>query len=95
MRDYPNRAVIVRVREGGEPLLDCHVTAQCWMPFGTRQQICCEQIEVTASDSNLPGLMPILLAIAAPDLPRVVWCRSARIFRLPAWLLCSNARTRS
>jgi glucose-6-phosphate dehydrogenase assembly protein OpcA len=84
MRDYPNRAVIVRVREGGEPMLDCHVTAQCWMPLGTRQQICCEQIEVTVSDSNLPGLIPILLAIAAPDLPRVLWCRSARIFRLPA-----------
>jgi glucose-6-phosphate dehydrogenase assembly protein OpcA len=84
MRDYPNRAVIVRVRESGEPLLDSQVTAQCWMPFGARQQICCEQVELTASDASLPGLMPILLAIAAPDLPRVVWCRSPRIFRLPA-----------
>jgi glucose-6-phosphate dehydrogenase assembly protein OpcA len=84
MRDHPNRAVIVRVRGAGGPLLDYYVNAQCWMPFGRRQQICCEQIEISASDASLPGLMPILLAITAPDLPVVVWCRSARIFRLPA-----------
>jgi glucose-6-phosphate dehydrogenase assembly protein OpcA len=83
MREHPNRAIVVRVRASNDPLLEYRVTAQCWMPFGTRQQICCEQIEITVSDASLPGLMPVLLAIAAPDLPLVVWCRNDRLAQLP------------
>ena len=59
MREHPNRAIIVRVRASNDPLLEYRVTAQCWMPFGSRQQVCCEQIEITASDGSLPGLMPV------------------------------------
>jgi glucose-6-phosphate dehydrogenase assembly protein OpcA len=84
MREHPNRAVVVHVRASAEPLLESRVTAQCWLPFGTRRQVCCEQIEITASEASLPGLAPILLAITAPDLPIVMWCRGARIFSLPA-----------
>jgi glucose-6-phosphate dehydrogenase assembly protein OpcA len=84
MRDHPNRAVIVRVRAGADALLDHRVTAQCRMPFGGGRQVCCEQIEIDISEASLPGLAPILLAIAAPDLPLVVWCRSARLFGLGA-----------
>jgi glucose-6-phosphate dehydrogenase assembly protein OpcA len=79
MREHPNRAVVVRVRAGAEPVLEHRVTAQCWMPLEGRRQVCCEQIEITVSDGSLAGLTPILLAIAAPDLPLVVWCRSARL----------------
>lgn len=81
MRDHPNRAVVVRV---GDTTLDYHVTAQCWMPFGQHRQICCEQIEVAAADATLPDAVPVLLAIAAPDLPLAVWCRSPRLASLPA-----------
>jgi glucose-6-phosphate dehydrogenase assembly protein OpcA len=49
------------------------------MPFGQRQQICCERIEITASRDTLADLPPLLLALAAPDLPVVVWCRSLSI----------------
>jgi glucose-6-phosphate dehydrogenase assembly protein OpcA len=84
MRDHPNRAVIVRVRAGTEGLLEHRVTAQCRMPFGGGRQVCCEQIEIDVSEASLPGLTPILLAIAAPDLPLVVWCRSPRLFGLGA-----------
>lgn len=79
MRDHPNRAIMVRVRSGSERVLEHRVTAQCWMPFGTRQQICCEQIEIEVSDAALPGIVPVLAAITAPDLPVVVWCRCARM----------------
>ena len=79
MREHPNRAIVVRVRASSDPLLEYCVTAQCWMPVGTRQQVCCEQIEITASDASLPGLMPVLLAVIAPDLPLVVWCRNERL----------------
>jgi glucose-6-phosphate dehydrogenase assembly protein OpcA len=81
MRDHPNRAIVVRV--DGSPL-DYHVTAQCWMPFGQHRQICCEQIEIAAADASLPDAVPVLLAIAAPDLPVAVWCRSPRLAGLSA-----------
>jgi glucose-6-phosphate dehydrogenase assembly protein OpcA len=81
MRDHPNRAIVVRVGEGP---LDYRVTAQCWMPFGQHRQICCEQIEIAAAEASLPEAVPVLLAIVAPDLPLAVWCRSPRLFDLPA-----------
>ena len=84
MHDHPNRAIVVRLRPGTETLIEHRITAHCWMPFGGRRQICCEQVEITASGASLPGLLPILTAIAAPDLPVVVWCRGARIYHLPA-----------
>ena len=84
MQEYPNRAVIVRVRSGSAPFLDCQVTAQCWRPFARQQQICCEQVEMTAAEASLEDAEPVLLAITAPDLPVAVWCRNPRLFGLPS-----------
>ncbi|MBV8817314.1 MAG: glucose-6-phosphate dehydrogenase assembly protein OpcA, partial [Acidobacteriaceae bacterium] len=58
---------------------DARVLAQCWMPFGKRQQICCEQIEITASQSRLEDLPNFVLGLMAPDLPVVLWCRTERL----------------
>ncbi len=80
MREQPNRAIVVRVRPGGAPLLEHQVLSQCWKPFGGREQICCERIEITASDRSLRDLAPVLTALRAPDLPVVLWYRSARVF---------------
>jgi hypothetical protein len=55
------------------------------MPFGHRQQICCEQIEITATDASIPDLAAVVLPLTAPDLPVVLWCRSPRLFHLPAF----------
>lgn len=84
MREHPHRAIVVRVRRDSPPLLEHRVLAQCWMPFGRRQQLCCERIEILAADASLPDLAPILLALRAPDLPVVFWYRSARIFESSA-----------
>lgn len=84
MQEHPHRAIIVRVRAASDPGLDCHVTAQCWRPFGRQQQICCEQVEMTAAEASLPDAEPVLLAITAPDLPVAVWCRSPRLSDLAA-----------
>lgn len=84
MQDHPHRAILVRVRNDSAPFLDCQVTAQCWRPFGRQRQICCEQIEMTVADASLADAEPVLLAITAPDLPVAVWCRSPRLFALPA-----------
>ena len=67
----------------GEPALGARVYSQCWMPFGQRRQICCEQIEITASDAALADLPPVVLPLAVPDLPVILWCRSARLVDRP------------
>ncbi len=84
MREHPNRAIIVRLRPGPATFLDHRVLSQCWMPLGRAEQICCEQIEITASDASLADIGPVLLALRAPDLPMVLWYRSARAFNAPA-----------
>jgi glucose-6-phosphate dehydrogenase assembly protein OpcA len=84
MHEHPHRAIVVRVRRDAPPLLEHRVLAQCWMPFGRRRQLCCERIEILAAEASLPDLAPILLALRAPDLPVVLWYRSARVFASPA-----------
>lgn len=76
MKSNPHRAIVLRVRRGGQRILEHRVSAQCWTPFGRREQICCEQIEITASGGARDDVAPVLAAIAAPDLPVVVWYRS-------------------
>jgi glucose-6-phosphate dehydrogenase assembly protein OpcA len=84
MKEHPSRAIVVRVNEGAqEP--ESRVFAQCWMPFGKRQQICCEQIEIRTGVDRLNELDPVLLAIAAPDLPIVMWCRGKRWLDRGPW----------
>jgi glucose-6-phosphate dehydrogenase assembly protein OpcA len=83
MPEHPARAIIVRLSGTGERALADRVYQQCWMPFGQRRQICCEQIEITASDSALADLPSVLLPLAVPDLPLVLWCRSARLAQMP------------
>jgi glucose-6-phosphate dehydrogenase assembly protein OpcA len=83
MKEHPSRSVVVRLKEG-EDFLDSRVFAQCWMPFGHRRQICCEQIEITASMNRLADVAAIVGPLAVPDLPRVILMRSARIVRAGA-----------
>ena len=61
MHEHPSRAIVLRVRSGEEPSLSARVFAQCWMPFGSRQQICCEQVEIISSLGELLGC-----AVCAP-----------------------------
>ena len=53
MHEHPSRAIVVRVRQCPEQVLEARVFAQCWMPFGRRQQICCEEVEIIASANSL------------------------------------------
>jgi glucose-6-phosphate dehydrogenase assembly protein OpcA len=80
MREHPSRAIVVRLRESGDTL-ESRVFAQCWMPFGHQRQICCEQVELTASLSRVGDIASIVSPLAAADVPRVVWFRSSRVER--------------
>jgi glucose-6-phosphate dehydrogenase assembly protein OpcA len=83
MKEHPSRSVVVRLKEG-EDYLDARVFAQCWMPFGHSRQICCEQVEITASMNRLADVAAIIAPLAVPDLPRVILMRSARVVRAGA-----------
>ena len=78
MKEHPSRAIVIRLRDCVEPCLESRVFAQCWKPFGSRQHICCEQIEITASHSSLPDVAAVVLPLVVADLPVILWCRSGR-----------------
>ncbi|MCU1329528.1 MAG: Glucose-6-P dehydrogenase subunit-like protein [Bryobacterales bacterium] len=83
MREHPSRSIVVRLREG-EDFLESRVFAQCWKPFGHRQQICCEQVEISATMNHLQDVAAVVGPLAVPDLPRLILLRSARIVRAGA-----------
>ena len=83
MRVHPSRAIVVRVVNEPEPRLDSRVFAQCWMPFGSRQQICCEQIDISATASRLNDVYTAMLGLTVPDLPVIMWLRGAGFLTLP------------
>ena len=82
MPEHPSRAIVIRFRQSAQRELSSRVFSQCWMPFGQRRQICCEQIEIGASDASLPDLAAVILPLSVADLPVVLWCRAARLFSL-------------
>ena len=81
MHEHPSRAIVLKPSAAGG--LDARVFAQCWMPFGRRQQICCEQIEIAAASERLGDVPGLMLGLLAPDLPVVLWCRGERWFAEP------------
>jgi len=94
MPEHPARAIVIRLHGGGERGLSERVYAQCWMPFGQRRQICCEQVEIVASDDALGDLPSVVLPLAVPDLPVILWCRSARILQAAEFEPLSRMATR-
>ncbi len=76
MPEHPSRAILLRVNPRPETGMAARVFSQCWMPFGQRRQICCEQVEIAVSAAGLPHLPPVLLPLAVPDLPLIFWCRA-------------------
>ena len=81
MHEHPSRAIVLRIDTRPGDTLEAAVLAQCWMPFGRRQQICCEQIEIRASASRLEEVPAIVMGMMVPDLPVVLWCRGAGLCR--------------
>lgn len=84
MREHPSRVIVLKPGPPGAEI-DAHVLAQCWMPFGSRQQICCEQIEITAGLDRLNEIPPVMYGLLAPDLPSVLWSRGDAWWDAPAF----------
>lgn len=80
MHEHPARAIILRLVADDSEALSGRAYATCWMPFGRRSQICCEQIELSAGANSFSEIPRLLRGLVAPDLPVVFWCRSAKVF---------------
>ena len=83
MHEHPSRAIVIRVRQCPEQLLEARVLAQCWMPFGRRQQICCEQVEIICSPASLADVANVVRALVVPDLPSILFSPSETLWFLP------------
>lgn len=81
MHHSPSRAVLLRVTrdQASSDTISARVQAQCWLPFGQRQQICCEQIEITSPVSLLSDVPKLMLSLTVPDLPVILYVRSPRL----------------
>ncbi len=75
MREHPSRGIVLAVSREAEHSMQARVLAQCWKPFGRAQQICCEQIEITAKPDSWPNVGPTLAGLTVADLPVIFWCR--------------------
>lgn len=95
MREHPSRSIVVRVSASEEPALEARVFAQCWMPFGQRRQICCEQIEISAAHGSLGDVPAVILPLVVADLPVILWSRPPRLLSSPAWHDLSRIATKT
>lgn len=78
IQEHPSRVIALALGEDAGRSLSASVSVRCWLAFGRRQQICCEQIDLSATRGALADLPPLALALAAPDLPVVVWAHAWR-----------------
>jgi glucose-6-phosphate dehydrogenase assembly protein OpcA len=83
MPEHPARAILVRLSGEGDRSLTERVYSQCWMPFGQRRQVCCEQVEITVSDAAMADLRSVVLPLTVADLPLILWCRCTRLLSIP------------
>lgn len=82
--EYPCRLIVLRVRREPHAELSGRAFAQCWMPFGRRQQICSEQIEINSPSEALPDVVGVVRALWAADLPVVVWFHEDSLITEPS-----------
>ena len=78
MHEHPGRVIVLRTGQVSGSSLESRVFAQCWKPVGRPQQICCEEVEITACPSRFADVPQLILGLTVPDLPVVLWLRASR-----------------
>jgi glucose-6-phosphate dehydrogenase assembly protein OpcA len=85
MHSHPSRYVVLRLVDQRDPEFTARVFAQCQLAFGRRQQLCCEQIEFTATRDHIPDFYAVTLGLTVADLPVLLWIRDAQLLTDPAF----------
>lgn len=83
MQLHPSRTIVVRTCPNRDKV-EARTSVQCWMPFGRRQQICGEWIEIFAGAAQFGEVSLLLLGLTVPDLPVVFWVRHTALAHLDA-----------
>lgn len=78
---HPSRVTVLLPRpDSSEPSLNAMVTAQCYPSERGRKQICCEQIVIEATGSDINHLPSLVRPLLIPDLPVFLWWRDVPDF---------------
>jgi glucose-6-phosphate dehydrogenase assembly protein OpcA len=72
---HPSRAILIAAEDADEPSLEAQVTSRCTVPIGTRKQVCCEQVTITAAGSGLADVPSAVAPLLLSDLPVYLWWR--------------------
>lgn len=83
MRVHPSRAIVINLRPGNERGVKGSVSAQCWRPFGSKQQVCIERVLLETTREGACDLPAVIRALIVADLPVVVFCRNAHLLAVP------------
>jgi hypothetical protein len=83
MQLHPSRTIVLRTCPYRDSV-EARTSVQCWMPFGRRQQICGEWIEIYAGAAQFAEVALLLLGLTVPDLPVVFWVRYTALGHLDA-----------
>jgi len=74
---HPSRIFLVVLdARKGESRLDAWVSARCSLPMPGRNQVCCEEITLTARGSEREKVSGVVTPLLVPDLPTVVIWKS-------------------
>lgn len=78
---HPSRAIlIVADRSSQTSSLDAQVTSRCTLPTATSKQVCCEQVTINATGSQVTEVTSAVAPLLVSDLPVYLWwCAVPRI----------------
>jgi glucose-6-phosphate dehydrogenase assembly protein OpcA len=75
---HPSRTIIAAMDPGAaESRLNAEVSARCTISFGRRQQICSEQIVITAEGRSVDDVHGLVAPLLSSDLRTYLWWRRA------------------
>ena len=71
--DHPGRIMVVSLdRKSGMPGINAWVSARCSLPVPGGKQVCCEQINLTASGTDSNRVPSIVTSLLVPDIPTII-----------------------
>ncbi len=79
MRTNPGRAIVVLLRDEDHRGLKGSVSAQCWQPFGSKQQVCIERVLLDTTHAGACDIPGVMRALIVADLPVVMFCPNAHL----------------
>lgn len=75
--ERPARVILmIADRDSAESNLAAHVTSRCTIPDGMSKQVCCEEVTITASGSQVNEMPSAVVPLLMPDLPVYLWWRA-------------------